>query len=250
MRIILSPAKKMREDTDSLAPAALPVFLEQAEQILAVLQAMDDRALQKLWRCNDKIAAQNIARLRHMDLRGNLTPAILSYVGLQYQYMAPGVFEETQYRYLQERLRIVSGFYGLLRPFDGVTPYRLEMQARLRVGGAADLYSFWGNRLASRLAGETDWVLNLASREYSQAVLPHLPDRVQAVTCVFAQRVEGRLVEKGTLCKMARGEMVRWLAEEQVDSREALKGFDRLGYRYDCQESAPERLVFVHCEAQ
>ena len=91
-----------------------------------------------------------------MDLRGRLTPAVLSYEGIQYQYMAPGVFETGQFAYLQEHLRILSGFYGLLRPFDGVVPYRLEMQARLPVDGHRDLYGFWGDKPARALAGETD----------------------------------------------------------------------------------------------
>ena len=245
MRILISPAKKMRVDADGMAPAGLPAFLAEAQVLADTLRAMDDKALQRLWRCNDAIAEENLARLRHMDLRRRLTPALLSYVGIQYQYMAPGVFAQAQYDYLQERLRIVSGFYGLLRPFDGVVPYRLEMGAKLAVGGAADLYAFWGDKLARAVAEGCGWVLNLASREYSRAVLPHLPPQVRAVTCVFAQQAGDRLVEKGTLCKMARGEMVRWLAETGIDTPEGLTAFRRLGWRYDPSRSAPERLVFL-----
>ena len=80
-----------------------------------------------------------------MKLKSQLTPAILSYEGIQYQYMAPSVFEENQYDYIQEHLRILSGFYGVLKPMDGVTPYRLEMQAKLSVQGKKNLYDFWGN---------------------------------------------------------------------------------------------------------
>ncbi len=138
------PGKKMRSDPDTLAPEALPALLPETERLLAALRAMTPGALQALWRCSDAIAAQNLERLRDMDLRRQLTPALLSYVGLQYQYMAPGVLEQRQYDYLQTHLRILSGFYGVLRPFDGVTPYRLEMGARLKTEGARDLYGFWG----------------------------------------------------------------------------------------------------------
>ena len=120
------------------------------------------------------IAALNVERLRTMDLERGLTPALLSYVGIQYQTMAARVFETGQYEFLQEHLRILSGFYGLLRPLDPVAPYRLEMQARLAVDGHRDLYSFWGSRLGAALAAETDTVVDLASREYSRAVLPYL----------------------------------------------------------------------------
>ena len=150
MRIIISPAKKMRVDTDSLPIQALPDFLPETERLLAVLRAMTPKELQALWKCNDSIAALNVERLAAMDLRRCLTPAVLSYEGIQYQYMAPGVFETEQYDFIQEHLRIVSGFYGLLRPFDGVTPYRLEMQAKLAVDGSQDLYAFWGDKLARR----------------------------------------------------------------------------------------------------
>ena len=142
MRIIISPAKKMVVDTDNFAIDTLPAFLEQAEQLKAALQKMSPAELQALWKCNDAIARLNVERLSAMDLRRRLTPAVVSYEGIQYQYMAPGVMETAQLDYLREHLRILSGFYGLLRPFDGVTPYRLEMQAKLSVDGHRDLYDF------------------------------------------------------------------------------------------------------------
>ena len=245
MKIIISPAKKMRTDPDSLPCRGLPCFLEQAEQLRGILQKMDYAALKRLWKCNDQIATLNVRRLETMDLRRGLTPAVLSYEGLQYQYMAPNVFSDRELDYIQEHLRILSGFYGMLRPFDGVTPYRLEMQARLAAGEARDLYDFWGDRIARELFSGTDCVLNLASREYSQCVTRHLPPGARFITCVFGEEREGRVVEKGTLCKMARGEMVRYLAENQVQRPEELQSFARLGYRFDPDRSGSDTYVFV-----
>lgn len=245
MRIIIAPAKKMRSDPDSLAPAGLPDFLPETEVLCAALRSMDPAALQRLWRCNDRIAALNVRRLEEMDLRRNLTPAILAYEGIQYQYMAPGVFSREEYAYVQTHLRILSGFYGLLRPFDGVTPYRLEMQAKLAVGGARDLYGFWGDRLARRLFAETDLILNLASKEYSLCVSRFLEPSVRFVTCVFGQEKDGKVLEQGTQCKMARGEMVRYLAETGAETLEAVRGFDRLDYRFSPAHSDEETLVFL-----
>ena len=127
MRLIVSPAKKMRSDSDSFAVAAPPQFLEQAEELKTYLQTLDYDQCRALWRCNDAIAALNFERVRHMDLRRAQTPALFSYDGIQYRYMAPNVFSERELSYVQEHLRILSGFYGLLRPFDGVEPYRMEM---------------------------------------------------------------------------------------------------------------------------
>ena len=157
--------------------------------------------------------------------------------------MAPGVMEASHLDYLREHLRILSGFYGLLRPFDGVTPYRLEMQARLETDGCRDLYQFWGDRLARQLASETDLVLNLASKEYSRAVEPYLPETVRFITCTFGERKDGKVIEKGTMCKMARGQMVRWLAENSITDAAGIRAFDQLDYRFQPDLSAENHLV-------
>ena len=249
MRIIISPSKKMNVDTDSFAVRDLPQFLPETQQILSALQTMSDKELQSLWKCNDAIAKLNVERLRTMDLHNRLTPAILAYEGIQYRYMAPGVFEDGHFDYVQEHLRILSGFYGLLRPFDGVAPYRLEMQAKLPVNGNKDLYAFWGSKLAEQLTTETNFVLNLASKEYSRAVEPHLPPTVRFLTCTFAERKDGTLIEKGTMCKMARGQMVRWLAEHAITKPEEIQSFDELGYRFSPADSTESQYIFVQGDA-
>ena len=245
MRIIISPAKKMRVDTDSLPYRDLPQFLPKTQELYEILRSMSDMELKKLWKCNDQIAEQNVERLRHMDLRRNLTPAILAYEGIQYQYMAPNVFTAAELAYIQEHLRILSGFYGVLKPFDGVTPYRLEMQAKLKVRDAKDLYSYWGNSLAEHIFSETDCVINLASREYSICLSKYLPAHIRFVTCVFGEEKEGKIIEKGTMCKMARGEMVRYMAEFQITKPEDIRAFDRLDYAFDPERSDESTYVFV-----
>lgn len=245
MRIIISPAKKMKVDTDSFSAEALPLFVERAERLLAALRERSGRELQELWKCNDAIARLNVERLETMDLKRNLTPAILAYEGIQYRYMAPGVMEAGALEYLKEHLRILSGFYGLLRPFDGVTPYRLEMQARLGVDGHKDLYDFWGDRLANQLLAETSMVVNLASREYSRSVEPWLSSKARFLTCVFGEKKNGRLIEKGTMCKMARGQMVRWLAENRVEGPDFIKNFSDLDYRFSPEDSTENTYTFL-----
>lgn len=245
MRIIISPAKKMNTDTDSLRFRDLPEFLPKTEWILDILRRKSPQELQKLWKCNDSIADLNVRRLQDMDLYNYLTPAILAYEGIQYQYMAPGVFTDREYEYIQEHLRILSGFYGILKPFDGVTPYRLEMQAKLSLGEHTDLYRFWGDRLAKRLFQETDCIVNLASREYSAVISWYLPEHVRFITCVFGEEKDGKILEKGTMCKMARGEMVRYMAQHQIRDPEKIKSFDRLDYRFTKIHSGPDRFVFL-----
>ena len=245
MRIIISPAKKMNADTDTLPWRDLPVFLPQTQQLLDRLRGMSSEELQKLWKCNDQIAALNAQRLRDMDLHRNLTPALIAYEGIQYQYMAPDVFTQKEYDYVQEHLRILSGFYGVLRPMDGVTPYRLEMQAKLRMGDAKDLYAFWGEALARSVLDGTDCVINLASKEYSVCILKYLPRDKRMITCVFGEEKDGKIIEKGTMCKMARGEMVRFMAVNGIENPEDIKAFEGLDYRYDETYSDAQTYVFV-----
>lgn len=243
--MVISPAKKMRIDTDSFPIRDLPMFLPQTELLLAKLRSMSYEELKTLWSCSDTLAKLNQERVKTMDLYHHLTPAILAYEGIQYQYMAPGVFTAEALNYVQENLRILSGFYGCLRPFDGVTPYRLEMQTKLSIEGEKDLYGFWGARLAQQLFSETDCVIDLASKEYSLCISRYLPENAQWITCVFGEEKQGKIVEKGTMCKMARGEMVRYLAEIRAEEPEALKGFTGLGYHYAEYASKENQYVFI-----
>ena len=117
----------MRVDTDTFACSTLLVFMEKTEILMQWIQRLSYEEQKKLWACNDKIARQNAERFANMDLRQNLTHALLSYDGIQYTYMAPVIFEDSQYDYVQNHLRILSGFYGVVKPMDGVVPFRLEL---------------------------------------------------------------------------------------------------------------------------
>lgn len=245
MRIIISPAKKMRVDTDSLDYYNLPQFINKAEILLTYLKELSYEEVKSIWNCNDKIATLNYQRVQNMDLYSNLTPAILSYEGIQYQYMAPGVFKIEELEYLETHLRIMSGFYGMLRPFDGVVPYRLEMQAKLNGGDLNSLYDFWDSKLANQLFSESHCIVNLASKEYSKCISKYLDENVRFITCVFGEMIGNKVVEKGTQVKMARGEMVRFMAEKQIKAVEEIKSFNRLNYVFADKLSDNTTYVFI-----
>jgi len=244
MRIIISPAKKMKVDTDAFTYEQFPQFLDQTKELLTYLQTLSYEELKKIWKASDKISTENYERIQQMDLESNLTPAILSYEGIQYQHMGPDVFEQQQFDYLQEHLRILSGFYGILRPFDGVTPYRLEMQAKLHDDTYKSVYHFWSNQLAKQLFSETDIIINLASKEYSQTITKY-NESARIITCVFGELKNDKVKEKGTLVKMTRGEMVRFLAENQITDVEKIKGFDRLNFSFSKEHSSDDTFVFI-----
>ena len=245
MKIIISPAKKMRVDNDTFVPLSKPAFLDKTEKIKEVLTQMELPALQKLWECNDEIAELNFKRLQNMNLERNLTPAVFAYDGLQYQHIAPNVLDEVALDYLQKNLRILSGFYGILRAFDGVVPYRLEMQARLACDGYKNLYAFWNGLLYDELTKDDGEVLNLASKEYSKAVESFAKNGVRFVTCVFGAYVKGKLKVKATEAKMARGEMVRLCAENNAQSVDEVKAYNVRGYVFNEELSSENEFVFV-----
>lgn len=304
LRIIISPAKKMNVADDYPVETGRPHFLEQTEELMRYLRGLDYGTLKGIWKCNDKIAELNWERLRDMDLRRRVTPAVFAYEGIQYQSMAPGVLERDGLDYIGEHLYILSGFYGILRAFDGVVPYRLEMQAKFvwqREGGEVrSLYDYWGDRLYRELTEGTGsgreesgglmtgqvgtgtggvTIVNLASKEYSRAVEPWLTPEVRYITCVFGEveavdetsatagvsgltEVTGadkiaeatgtaatakppvRVKVKATAAKMARGAMVRFMAENRITEPEQLKAFDWMGYRYLAELSDEDTYVF------
>lgn len=245
MKIIISPAKKMNRDTDSLEVRGMPVFLDKTEALMKWIKELSREEAKALWKCNDKLTDLNFGRFSSMDLCQGLTPAVISYEGIQYQYMAPSVMEQRHHDYIQKNLRILSGFYGVLKPFDGVVPYRLEMQAKAQADGCKDLYEFWGEDIYRELKNKDSVILNLASKEYSRSVEPYLKTEDMFVTCVFGELKEGKVIQKGTMEKMARGEMVKFLAERGAQGPEDAKMFDRLGYCFREELSSENEYVFL-----
>lgn len=242
MKIILSPAKKMRTDNDWLLPSETPIFIENTKRVLQWLQGKSYEELKALWKCNDSIAKQNFDRIQGMKLDRNTTPAVLAYEGIAYQYMAPAVFEEAHLKYVQDHLRILSAFYGVLKPMDGVVPYRLEMQAKADIDGCGNLYNFWEDSLYKEICDDSV-IINLASKEYSKCVEKYLQKDDRFITIDFCEESNGKLVTKGTYAKMARGEMVRFMAENNIEDPENIKKFDRLGYAF--RDDLSDEKIFV-----
>ena len=245
MRIIISPAKQMRVDTDTFACREIPVFPEKTEILMKYISGLSYEEQKKLWACNDRIAGENAERFRNMDLRKGLTPAILAYDGIQYTYMAPAVFEDGQFDYVQEHLRILSGFYGVVKPLDGVVPYRLEMQAKAKLPGFRNLYEFWGEDLYREVMDESRVLVNLASKEYSKCIEKYLTPGDRYITCIFGEPEGDKIVQKGVYAKMARGEMVRFMAGMQAETPEQMKDFSWSGYRFAEERSSETEYVFV-----
>ena len=243
MKIILSPAKRMIHDLDGIDVIGLPVFFNQAKELRQYLKSLSYDSLKKIWECNDKITVENIERLEKLKIEGPLTPAVLAYDGIAYKNMAPGVFTYDEWDYVDKHLRILSGLYGVLRPRDGVIPYRLEMQAKIDFKGVNSLYDYWQDELYNEI--EDDVIINLASLEYSAAVRPYLKDNVKMIDIIFVCNYKGKLITKPTEAKANRGAMVRFMAENNVDDINGIKLYNRNGYKFSEDLSSDLSLVFV-----
>ncbi len=245
MKIFISPAKKMREDADFILPPSVPVYLERAKQLADYCKNLDFQQLKTLFAANDAITKQNYERYQSMDLNRRLSPAIFAYDGIQYQYMAPQVFEDAYFDYINKHLCILSGLYGVLKPFDGVVSYRLEMQSKLNAPFAKTLYAFWDDLIYKEIASDGEVLVNLASAEYAKCVTKYRKSTDRMISCIFAEREGDKLIEKGVYVKMARGEMVRFLAERNAMTPQVMKEFDRLDYRFSEADSTEEKYVFI-----
>ena len=245
MRIIMSPTKKMRIDDSLTFPLSTPVYLEKTKVLMDYLKEKSLDELQGLFECNEKIAMQNYMRFQEMDLEKQSSVALLSYDGIAFQYMAPQIFTQEYFEYVNQHLRIISAFYGVLKPFDAITPYRLEMQTKLSAPFAKTLYEYWESDLYNEVIDDSHLILNLASNEYSKSIKPYLKDSDIWIDVVFGELKNNKIVEKGVYVKMARGEMVRYMAENKIEDVREIRNFNRLGFVYNKDLSTEYKYVFI-----
>lgn len=265
---IISPAKQMRAAQDAFEVLGIPPFVRETARLHRALLDIERNegsgGLQALWNVSDKLLGPCLNTLHEFGpilksgdldnpaLARHLSPAVMSYHGIQYQSMAPEVMDSAQLAWLQDHLWILSGLYGCVRPFHAVEPYRLEMGAKLAVDDARDLYAFWSDKLARAIApaGSNTTIVNLASVEYAKAVLPHLAGDATAVTCLFGEGIRnGKPIQRSTASKKARGSMARWMAENKLEDASELTAFN-IGYRHIPELSDKNTLVFMNAQAQ
>ncbi|WP_274584304.1 peroxide stress protein YaaA [Neisseria leonii] len=256
MLFLLSPAKNLNEK-DPAPPAAhtLPDLLDDAAELMAQLKPLAPQDLAGLMHISDKIALLNAERNAawHTPFTPeNAKPAVYLFNGDVYDGLNAAALGEAATAYLQHRLRILSGLYGLLRPLDLIQPYRLEMGTPFANTRGKNLYEFWDgiltgliNRTLSAQNGRT--VINLASQEYFKAVRAgELHARL--ITPVFKDEKNGRHKIISFYAKRARGLMVRYAAENGITDPEMLKNFDSEGYRFHEAASTENEWVFLRPE--
>lgn len=251
MKIIISPAKSL--DFESKVPTDIytqPRFLKQSEKLSKKLKTISKKKLSELMKISDDLAALNYDRNQSWETpftKENAKQAIYSFTGAVFQGIDVNSLSDHKVPVLQERLRILSGLYGLLKPLDLIQPYRLEMGTKLTVGKTENLYKFWGDELANSLNEELkddELLINLASTEYFKA-LPKKALKVPMITPVFKDLKNGEYKIVMTYAKKARGLMVRYIIENDVTTIEGLKGFNVDKYRFSESLSSETELIFT-----
>ena len=257
MLFVISPAKALDYTSPATAVSATePEFQSQAKQLIAVMDKKSPQEVAQLMGLSDKLAALNVARYaawRAKPAADAVRPAVFAFDGDVYDGLGARDLPADALDWMQGHVRILSGLYGSLRPLDNLQAYRLEMGTKLITERGADLYHFWGERIAKSLNQALDAqhgdeansavLVNLASQEYFRAV-DRKALKARVVECVFQDEKNGEYKIISFFAKRARGAMLRWAVERQIDAPDDLKGFDGDGYTWVAAASKPDRLVF------
>ncbi|MGI5966184.1 MULTISPECIES: peroxide stress protein YaaA [Anaerotruncus] len=231
MIAIISPAKNMRASAlPGLVPDR-PGRLAQTKRLAGILKELSPWQLESLMKINPELALGAFDAFQAFDPAKPGFPALLSYDGLQYKNLQAEDFSPADFSFADEHLRIVSAFYGLLRPSDGIQPYRLELQCRLKVDGKS-LYAFWGDALYRELFAAGNPVVNLASAEYAKVIRSHLTPADPFITVNFLVRKRQKLTCLPTFAKMARGRMARMIVKERLTKPQQLRSFHWDGFSF------------------
>lgn len=251
MKIIISPAKSL--DFKSKVATTIhtqPHFLEQSERLNKKLKTLSKNKISNLMGISDALSQLNYERNQAWGTpftKDNAKQAIYSFNGEVFKGIDVHSLAADKIPLLQDRLRILSGLYGLLKPLDLIQPYRLEMGTKLKVGKTENLYKFWDNELANSLneeLKESDLLINLASTEYFKA-LPKKVLKTPIITPIFKEFKNGGYKIVMTYAKKARGLMVRYIIDNDVKTIEELKGFNINNYGFSEEMSSKNELVFT-----
>lgn len=249
MIILLSPAKTLDFQSPVTETPTPPRFEREAASIARAAGKLSADDLAGLMHISDKLAELNAQRFRTFR-KAEQRPAIRAFAGDVYRGFDAASADEATIAFAQDHLRILSGLYGVLRPLDGMRPYRLEMGTAWSPSGGK-LVEHWGRKVARSVlenlkAEGSGLLINLASNEYFAVVQPFLPRKgVTLVSPDFRVRTAKGLQFHSFTAKVARGTMARWLCEERIEALDALRGFHRDGWRYDEEGSSAARPLFV-----
>lgn len=234
-------------DATSPVPIAIrstqPLFLHESRQLRGVLQNLSVGDIQTLMNVSQPLA---MATQQKIATTSRLKPALWNYIGDVYKGFQAATLGEPAALWAQQHLLIPSGLYGLLRPFDEISTYRLEMKAVLAVGDARNLYEFWAHKLGDYIEAHAEGqLLILSSQEYAKTIVPYLSPATRVVTPAFIDKKPNDSESQVAIYnKMMRGVMARWIVDRRIDNLDDVPQFSGHGYHYSPERSTADRPVF------
>lgn len=248
MIILLSPAKSLDYTETKFKDSSLPVFQDEVQEILKVLQKKSTSGLKKLMKVSDKLAKENYQRYQEFSDKytsANSKQAILAFKGDVYLGMNAETMKKADMTFAQKHVRILSGLYGILKPLDLMQPYRLEMGTKLKIKKTKNLYGYWDSKITEQIKAEKPkFIVNLASKEYYKSIKEDQLD-TKIVNINFKEFHNGELKFLSFNAKKARGLFARYIIDNRIKSIEKLKGFDTDRYYLDTDNSSELNLQFV-----
>lgn len=250
MLTVLSPAKSLTEEDLPQVALTEPRFAADALRLAKTARNLTLGDLKGLMHLSDSLAKLNRDRFRaYQDAPEAPHPAVFLFDGDTYKGLEARTLDADALHWALGHLRLLSGLYGLLRPFDGIQPHRLEMGTRLKTRRGKSLYDYWGDQVAKALnadaeAAGVDVLLNCASQEYFKAA-DRKALKLRVITPVFMDETKGKLGVVSFWAKRARGAMARFVCENRITDPAALRDFDLGGYAYDAEASRADAPVFV-----
>lgn len=253
MLIVISPAKTLNfENINYNLPMTSPRFLEESRVIMNELRELDSYSIGKLMKISDKLSSLNKERFNSWeDSLKNSKHCLIAFQGDVYKGLDVGSFTDEELFYANDHLRILSGLYGVLRPFDGINPYRLEMGSKLTVGSSKNLYEFWKNTLKKSVHEELKKhkervLINLASKEYFKSIEAiENEEDVKVITPTFKEFRNKEYKIISLKAKRARGLMSRYIIQNQINNAEELKSFNEEDYEYNEELSSENEWIFT-----
>jgi len=253
MLIIISPAKSLDFETKpTTTEFTTPGFLEESENLVAKLRKMSAKKLSGLMNISADLGKLNYERFQTWHLPftpENAKQAVLAFNGDVYTGLDAPSLSGEKLKLAQQKLRILSGLYGILKPLDLIQPYRLEMGTKFGVGRAKDLYTFWGAKITKKIQEAIDEsgsriLVNLASNEYYKSIDSKKLD-AEIVTPAFKDIKNGEYKMISFFAKKARGLMTRFILENEIDNAGDLQAFDAEGYVFNPRLSKQGQPVFT-----
>lgn len=251
MLLVLSPAKTLDFETPCDKEQTYPKFQKEALELIGVLKEKSPEDIQELMDLSENLAELNVDRYRKFAKSKNskrAKQAVYAFQGDVYQGLEAEELSDEDILYAQDRLRILSGLYGILKPLDLIQPYRLEMGTRLAFDDYTTLYNYWADKLSIELNKQSKklkekTLVNLASQEYFKAVdLKSL--KMNVVDVEFLDNKNGTYKIISFWAKKARGLMAQYIIKNRIETIEGLQAFDTEGYLFDSESSTDNKLIF------